>query len=87
MERKLIDILLVEYNSGCKGICWAPSYAVFDGDLVETEFGRGIILKKVPTFTDEDLYVLITEATQIDKVLGKINVIDYVEEEDAVPEE
>lgn len=87
-DSEMIDVCLVKYDKrGGKGICWSPAYSVYTGDVVETEFGRGTVIDTVTTLTHEKLYVLLTKAMKIDRIIGKIELIDYGDEESPEGEE
>ena len=86
---KSFDLLKVEYKCGA-GAClaYAPCGAVFVGDHVETTFGVGVVLDKTHYHTPEENIIRVLDGVvSIDRVLWKLQPVNYEEEKSDLSEE
>ena len=86
---KTFDLLTVEYRNGA-GTClaYAPCGKVHEEDTVKTTFGVGKVIEKSYYHTpDEKVIRCIDKVLTIDRVLYKLQPVEYEDEENGVPEE
>lgn len=72
----MFDLVFVQYDAGGE-VCKAPYLALKEGDIVETLFGRGKVVKTVSTYGGDDVYQLFNDAKEIGKVISVLRPLEY----------
>lgn len=82
------DLVLVRYNHEKiaidQEVCIAPAYELHVGDRVETEWGKGEVVKLVYSCESNEVYQIFKEERNLRKVLAVIKPLDYKEYEDGL---
>lgn len=72
----MFDLVLVQYDAGGE-VCKAPYLALKEGDIVETSFGRGKVVKKVSTYDGDEVYQFFNYAKTISRVISVMRPLEY----------
>lgn len=79
---KYFDLVLVALNGGGKEVCMAPRLAVQAGDVVETEFGFGKVLKTAFCSDDDEVFMMFNAEHTVRRVKNLMKPIKYHEDDD-----
>lgn len=79
---KYFDLVLVALDKAGKEVCIAPRLAVQAGDIVETEFGFGKVLKTAFCTEDDEVFSMFNAEHTVHKVKCLMKPIKYVDDDD-----
>ena len=74
--------LVVVKSGSSKELYQAPFMVIQEGDIVETDFCRGEVIKVDSISTDSDLWEMLTETGRLGKVLSLIIPVKYGDEDE-----
>ena len=73
----MIELVVVEYSSCSKEICYAPAYSIKAGDKVVTDFGTGIVTDVINVWDGSEAFVFFKKNLPIEPVTAVITALKY----------
>lgn len=85
----MFDLLIVDYNrcGAGKGVCIAPLWSTKEGEEIETNIGRGIVLYSCTSSKEDENYKIASKLSPVDVIRNKIVPVTFGEDEDDLSEE
>ena len=74
---KDFDLVAVEYNNGCKELCYAPRFNVTEGAVVNTEFGTGTVRKTLMCWDEDEVFQILAYCQTLHPILSVVKELDY----------
>lgn len=73
------DLVAVDYNKhgAGRGLCIAPPWELSEGDEIETNAGRGVVMGTCFCSANDGVFKLISNTFNLDKVCARIVPINY----------